>query len=422
MNKSMSTTATQTQEVCLPAIGIDAGKVNMGIGCIRFYGVKQLLAADDDDDDEEGGGAATGKTIPHFDIMAGERWDVTRGIIHRAGADWKSMEPFVANPPSVKSEALKDMANHITHMVAKSPWLFETTASLLDNGATHVLPVLVIENQSDFVDRAAGKDAQGKQRYDYKKAVMGPLAESVATAIRTVDAVKCHSATPDSSAPAKRERLGAMSKYGLRCDASRDRPERKEEAVDAFLELLSELGTENALRWFHWFTAMEAAGEQIHDIVDALSLAVQSCFMRYQKHGKQELRKLELKQREEIKKRRELLNSIRQVPTRPKKAAANAKTPRKKKEPAKKKAKASSSVEMPSGEDIEEMATKPIKKKAAATKGKTKRKRSSAASDDDVVIMSVDPIKKKTKVAEDDDDVHSKYPMLLLDEPLQHSQ
>lgn len=425
-----------------PAAGYDSGRVNAGCGGILFYGAKQLIGADGDGDGAEN---TAGKTIPHFDITGAERWDIERGIIYRPSADWQSMDKVVVDPPSVRGTKPKEMQAHISRMVPKSQWLFEAAPSLTDG--TPVLPLLVVENQSDFVDRDAPKNAKGEQKLDYRKSVLGPLANHWANTVQTCDAVKFDDRYP------KRERVGGMSKYGLRCDGSRERPERKEEATEQLLELLSEMGTPNSLQWFDWFTLMQQKGEQIHDMCDALSLAVQFCYMRYKKQAKVELRKLELQQREDIKKRRALLNSIQLVPTRPKtvkaprakkaasdgspatkKAAAPKKTTEKRNK-TKKASSSSSSSDIDVGkkkkkktsraprkkkndddddvdDDDDDQASKKKKKKKKSSKKRKKGDAASSGSGDDVVIvMSKDPVKKKSKK-------EPKYPMLLLEEPL----
>jgi hypothetical protein len=313
--------------------------------------------------------------------------------------------------------------------VPAAKWIFAPSRSLLDKGATTILPVLVVENQSDFVVRGAEKDAQGKQPNDFKKALMGQVANFVTTAINTIDAAKYENRY------GARERLGAMSKYGIRCDASRDRPERKEDAVEAFLELLSELGTPNALAWLGWFEWMESQGEQIHDIIDALSLALQNCITRYQKHGKVEVRLMEQQMREEIKKRREMLNSIKPAAMRPKKPRKVAKKsveagddddaetgePKKKRKTVAKKLtdkpkKARKGLKkVGTGDEDQEEGEeeKPAKKKRAprkkATKETKKRKKGSSDEEGDDEVVLVSPVKKKQAL---------EYPILLLDEPL----
>jgi len=466
----------------MPAIGFDSGLKNAASGGILFYAAQELC-------DEDG---IPYKTIPVFDITGAERLDMTTGMIYRPSADWLSIERVVADPPSLKGTKLKEMAAHITQMVPKSPWMFKAAPSLLDQGKTQVLPMLVVENQPPRQvmekrkeDAAGGSDSSGIAKpppMDFRNDVLGPVAQHWGNTILTCDAVKFGAGRevgPDDSDThlplyPKRERVGAMSKYGLRCDGSRDRPERKEEAVDSLLELLSELGTPNSLQWFNWFTRMQEKGEQIHDMCDAISLAVQYCFMQYKKFAKSELRKLEVAQREEIKKRKALLNNIRQSAVRPKKPRKKkgadddivvfpddnsgdsgdsttkktaATATKKKRAPAKKAAakgkkkkneKNASSSSSSNEEIVEKKKRAPRKKKVVEEendKGKNKRKRSKSTTikdndmmseedgDNDIIILSSkDPVKKRAKktvsVASKPE---LKYPILLLDEPLSKS-
>jgi chemotaxis protein histidine kinase CheA len=265
---------------------------------------------------------------------------------------------------------------------------------------------------------------------------MGQVASYITNSINMCDAVKFAGAYP------KRERLGAMSKYGIRCDGSRDRPERKEDGADIFLELLRKLNTANSLKWLAWFEHLQSIGEQIHDMCDALSLALQSSLTRYKNHGKQEVRLMEQKMRDDIKARRALLNSIQQAPTRAKKAAGEKKEPKKARKPAKKGA---------DNAGNEDKADKPkrTRKKQGETEGKktrakavkastagatTKRKRAKKSTNvvvditddvedvdgEDVIVddeESSGPSKKKHNMGS----IELKYPILLRDESFQEA-
>ena len=418
----------EAEELCIPAIGVDPGSVNMGIGGIKLYGVTRLL-------DVAGN---TVKTIPRFDITGGERWDITRGIVYRPAKNMFDLERWMVSPaPHTQSKKLQDWTANIGLIVPKTGWLFESSRSLLVEAGAAALPDLVIENQSDFIDRTAPKLPNGKPQFDYQKAVMVPIANAVATAILTSDAVKFED-------DRRRERCGAMSKYGQRCDGSRDRPERKEQVVVDMKELLAELATPNALSWLAWFENMEAIGEQIHDICDALSLALEASLKKYEKHGRIETRLFEQRMRAELKERRELIRSIPKATMRakkPKKASATtampdftdehlpqeddcaslvplpARKPRKKAAPkrsddtAPKKARKPRQNEGPSKKRAREESDTDVdvtKKKRKQTK-----KRKSDDDDDDEIIILVEaqPKRKKTKTT----DAESKYPVLLFD-------
>jgi hypothetical protein len=409
---------------CISALGIDAGKVNLGMGGIKQYGLTQLT-------DENG---VFIETIPDFEITGGERWDLTRGIVYRPAPNMFDIETYIPSPPSIYSNKLKDVTDQANQCVPKTKWLFESAPSLLHNGERR-LPILFVENQSDFVQRDQEIDpATGKKPNDFKKAIMGQIANSVANAIACVDATK------DDGTMPRREKCGAMSKYGQRCDGSRDRPERKEEEVRAWLELLCKVGTPNALSWLSWFKNMLAIGEQIHDIVDAQSLALAASMKRFEKHGKAEIRVLEQKARAEIKARKDLLKSMPKAPIRrknpaaEKKAAAPKKASKKgvvdivedkdkaKKARKKGESKGKKSKKVTDSDDSEEEAKpkktakkKTVGKKAEKKKGdkKKKKKRVRDSESDDVELVVMEPVKKKGKP-----DVELVYPILLADEPL----
>jgi len=245
---------------CIPASGVDAGIVNLGMGGLKFYGTTELV-------DEMG---VKLETLPDFEITGGERWDVTRGIVYRPAPNMFDLEAFVPSPPAIYSNKMKHITDQIAQCVPRAKWLFEAAPSLLEKGERR-LPILFVENQSDFVQRDAAPDANGRQPTDFKKAIMGQVANAVSNTVNAVDA-----AQNDGKMP-RRERCGAMAKAGQRCDGSRVRAERKEQEVHYILDLLCKLGTPNALAWLGWFKNMLATGEQIHDIIDAISLALAGC-------------------------------------------------------------------------------------------------------------------------------------------------
>lgn len=401
---------------CIAALGIDAGKVNLGMGGIKQYGLTQL-------NDEQG---VYIETIPDFEITGGERWDLTRGIVYRPAANMFDLESYIPSPPSIYSNKMKDVTDQANQCVPKTKWLFESSPSLLHNGERR-LPILFVENQSDFVQRDKIDPATGKKPNDFKKAIMGQIANSVANAIACVDATK----DTENKMP-RREKCGAMSKYGQRCDGSRDRPERKEEEVRAWLELLCKVGTPNALAWLGWFKNMLAIGEQIHDIVDAQSLALAAAMKRFEKHGKAEIRVLEQKARAEIKARKDLLKSMPKAPIRKKKPVAEKKaaapkkaskksvedkgkksTRKKGKSKGKKVTNSDDSSEEEEGEAKTKKKTKKKEKKVDKKKGDKKKKRARDSESDDIELVVMEPVKKKSKLT-----VDLVYPILLADEPL----
>ena len=204
--------------------------------------------------------------------------------------------------------------------VARTPWLFERFDSMLTKGAP-TLPGLLVEQQCDAV------------KTDGHVAIMTQISFMVMAAVSACDASS--SSTAGSEAAARREYCHGMTKYGQRSDASRDRPERKLESVMTLKRLMAELAqltgqyarvAEHAQRCLTWLQRLEAAGEQIHDMADAINSAIHKCGTLHGEANRQQIAEL----RAQIKKIPQAAMRPSAKEKKPRKVAAKAASPRKK--------------------------------------------------------------------------------------------
>jgi hypothetical protein len=368
---------------CVEAIGVDPGSVFMGMGSIRFFGLFDVT-------DEEGVVVAT---VPDIEVVAMERWDLKRGVVTRPTPDLSQMRKVrVKTAPQEKSEKIADWLDSVAYMVGRSEWMFGMHPSLLDKGEAR-LPVMLVENQFDHI------------KSDYAKTEMLQIQRHLKTAVRAVDS---YVASRAEGGPPPRISCGGMSKYGQRCDASRDRLERKQQAVDDLKELLTQLDTENTRKWLKWLLHMEGLREQIHDMCDAVLSAVHKCEKLFEERERDDIRQAQAF----IKEKRALIKKIPYAPMRPRKVpkfkdgqvddpedegdstdtivkeVPKEKKVRKKKE----------------GKEPKEPKPKAVKKRAPK-KTDTETKASKRKRVEEVPVEKEEPVKKKQHV----------YPMLLLD-------
>ena len=127
----------EAERKSLNLIGIDPGSVNLGVGGIRFYGLVDMV-------DEEG---TVVKHLPDVEIIAMEKWDLERGIVHKPTKSMNAMQkiPLVGHPE--RSKKMIDWSDSATQAIARSDWMFAEYRSFLTD--EDLLPVLVIENQCD---------------------------------------------------------------------------------------------------------------------------------------------------------------------------------------------------------------------------------------------------------------------------------
>ena len=178
-------------------------------------------------------------------------------------------------------------------------------------------------------------------------------------------------------------------KYGQRSDGSRERLERKKQAVDDVKKLLTQLNNENSLRWLNWFLLMERMGEQIHDMCDGILSAVDKCE-----------RLCENLARSEIAEKRAFIKRIPYAPTRARKV------------PAKKKAQRSASSEEEEEEEKpkkKRAVAKPKERKEPAKKTSKRKKGVEVEEEEQVEVFKTKKRKMKSVVGSEG------FPQLLLD-------
>lgn len=244
--------------------GFDPGSVNMGVGGIHFHGLVDVIRPD-----------GTTKTIPNITLIHMARWDVTRGIITRPDDRLKKKETIILNPPSIKSEKMLDWGESLADAVLRTDSLFQPHHSLMEDDDDPILPHVLIENQCDF------------KKTDYVRTQMLQLSNMIASTIQAIDGEKRKSSPGFTRS--RRQYFFGLTKYGQRSDASRERVERKEKAVDDLFELLGELAdselpnASSAKQWLDWLNYMESVKEQIHDMCDAVLSVVQKGIDLYKK-------------------------------------------------------------------------------------------------------------------------------------------
>lgn len=242
----------------LDLIGIDPGSVNLGVGCIRFFGLVDLV-------DDDGNVI---KHLPEIEILAMERWDLERGIVYKPTKSMNALQSIPLVGHRDRSKKMMDWSDSGTQAIARANWMFEEFTSFLTDEV--LLPILVIENQCD------------QHKTNFNKNEMTQVQSFLTASLQAIE----HRDRWIGRPVKKRLYHQGMRKYGQRSDASRDRPERKEKGVDDLKELLLELGTVNALRWLAYLNYLESKREQIHDMCDAILLAVDKALALYEEHLK----------------------------------------------------------------------------------------------------------------------------------------
>jgi hypothetical protein len=267
--------------LCVEAVGADPGSAHFGIACARFLGMLDLV--------DEGTGQVTETTVK-LELLAMEHWSLKTGVITRMGEDGEKSVAYVETKPTPQhSEDMIEWARSMSEMVAASRWIFTEHHSMLDGGASR-LPILVVENQFDHI------------KNNYAKTEMREVMNITFTSVLAGDATRAQL----SDRVAGRCCFRAMDKHGQRCDKSRERVDRKIQAVVDTKQLLRQQGTENARKWLTWLEYVERQRDgQIHDMCDALLLIV----ARFKKlYGEMV--------RSEIRERRALLKKIPVAPVR----------------------------------------------------------------------------------------------------------
>lgn len=249
---------TEEKRLSLDLIGFDPGSVNLGVGGVRFFGVIDIV-------NEKG---EVIKTVPDIEILAMERWDLERGIVFKPVQSMKTFQKIPLEGHSERSKKMIDWSDSATQAIARANWMFTEFKSFLTEES--LLPILVIENQCD------------QHKTNFNKNEMTQIQSILTASFQAIE-------HRDQWAGRKvKERLyyQGMRKYGQRSDASRDRPERKEKGVDDLKELLSELNTVHSLRWLVYLNHLESKREQIHDMCDAVLLAIDKALTLYEEHLK----------------------------------------------------------------------------------------------------------------------------------------
>jgi hypothetical protein len=341
---------------CIEAIGFDPGSVFMGVGGIRFFGLLDVT-------DEEG---VVLHSVPNIEIVAMERWDLKRGLITKPTEDLTQMRKVRVRVGTngelpEKSEKMSDWCESVANMVARSDWMFQTHESLIDGGARR-LPVLLVESQCDM------------KKTEYVKTEMLQLVGIISASVLSVDSRKVWQTEDKTTLPMARIACQGMTKYGQRSDASRERVERKQQAVDDMKQLLTQLNTENSKAWLKWLLHMERIKEQIHDMCDGVLSAVHKCEKLYEESI-----------RDEIRQKKALIKRIPYAPMRPRKQP-----------------KFKNQVDDP--DDVETPST-PVKEKKKREKKTSSEPKAKRKRVEKIVEEEEEPVKKKGRI----------YPMLLVD-------
>jgi hypothetical protein len=276
--------------LCIEGFGFDTGWVNAGAAGGRFLGWLDMV-------DE-----ATGETRRELklEVMALENWDLTTAVITRIGTKAKSCVRVPMRETRAKSDHMQDWIEAMALMIAQSDWIFATHRSMLDAGEAR-LPFLIVENQFDHI------------KSDYVKTQNREICNITAATVLGHDfrAARERRADPQARGPLLPPRLDCrgMGKHGQRCDGSRERLGRKEQAVADTKNLLAAQQSENGQMWLDHLLYMESVGEQIHDQCDALMLLVQKMKNLVRENAKCEMREL-----------RKMMRLIPEAPIRKKRA------------------------------------------------------------------------------------------------------
>lgn len=350
---------------CIEVVGFDPGSKALGVGAVRFFG---LFDVKDDEGNIIG-------TVPDIEILAAERWDLTRGIVVMSSPDQKAKRQINVKPGPVKeSGAMLDWGESLARMVTRCDYIYRPHRSMLDKGALR-LPVLLVENQCD------------RQKSAFLKYEMTLIQHQISAATLGVDYYTELRTEDKTTLPLPRINCLGMRKYGQRSDGSRERLERKKQAVDDVKQLLTQLNNESSLRWLNWFLLMERMGEQIHDMCDGILSAVDKCE-----------RLCEDQTRSEIAEKRAFIKRIPYAPTRPRKV------------PVKKKAAASDDEEEDEEEEKPKKKRAPAKSKEKKVPAKKTVKRKKGEEVEEEVEVFKTKKRKMKKIVESEG-----FPQLLLD-------
>lgn len=218
--------------------GSDVGSSNWGFAGTRSRGLLRLRRED--------GSVMYEGALPDIEVLRLERWDLKQGQVLTHDAHWNPVLLQLEGVPPGKSEHMLDWGRALAKALARCPELFEADAE------TGALPVFVTENQCDMV------------KTGFQKMEMFRLVDQFTTQLDFLDQEK--------QLRGRVHRL-ANCKYMMRNDHSLEtRLDRKKESHQLGLQLLADLGLAGPLRYLQ---KLEARGEQIHDMTDALLLAVQ---------------------------------------------------------------------------------------------------------------------------------------------------
>ena len=234
-------TSSDSIDVC----GIDPGTTYFGYGHIRLKGIIELINTKGE----------VVKIIPDIDIVSMERWNLKTRQIYCRDPSNNTLSVKLLNNTLEKSlpDELQHWSSALSDSVAQSDHLFETYPSLIGNNP---LPVVVTENQCD--------KNKGEPNEAYKRYEMTVISYVFRASIRAID----------SKNNQQRISTFAGKKYNMPSDGTiGNRLARKKRAVEVLKELLFELSLHD---WLSWLNTMERLGEQIHDMADAVLLAIQT--------------------------------------------------------------------------------------------------------------------------------------------------
>ena len=218
--------------------GSDVGSTNWGFAGVRSRGLLRPV-------DQDGAVMYEG-ALPDITVLRIERWDLKQGRVLTHDANWNPVLLQLEGVAEGKSELMADWRRALRRCLSRLPELFEADAE------TGTLPVFVTENQCDMA------------KTDYHKTEMLRLAEQFQAQVDSLDFEK--------ELQGRINRY-ANCKYMMRNDHSLgERPDRKIESVRIGLQLLADLGLEGPLRFLQ---GLQARGEKIDDMIDALLLAIQ---------------------------------------------------------------------------------------------------------------------------------------------------
>lgn len=253
--------------------GNDCGSTNWGSAIARFSGFCTTRHPVTNAVLKEG--------VPDIEVLRLERWDLKQGYVVTHSSDWEPLLIKLDGAPEGKQEKMPEWRANLVRCI-------ERCQELNVKDEAGCLPVVVTENQCDHVKsreqakqsdaaKAAKKAAETpdeKNKRKQKKVQearsekirqdeMRRLAEQFQTVIAMSDMAKAQ----------ERTSRYANCKYMMRNDgAIGGRLDRKKKSVEITFELLEDLNLQGPLRYLR---RLEAKGEQIHDMCDALLLAVQ---------------------------------------------------------------------------------------------------------------------------------------------------